>query len=84
MDKKKIAILLLLIFSITTSAYAVGLVDTLTCKKVFLHLIKRVVLVKYLTGEVKYTLTTKKTWVLLTGPVKAQYQSIYNAQVTRR
>ncbi|HTZ10950.1 MAG TPA: hypothetical protein VMD04_01025 [Candidatus Margulisiibacteriota bacterium] len=81
---KKVSILLLLVLFITTSAYAVSIFDTILCEKVVLHLINRVVLVNRITGEVKYTLTQKGTWVLLTGPVKAQYQSMYNAQVKAR
>ena len=81
MNKKKIAIALLLILLITTSSYAVNVVDTIMCKKVVLHLINRTVLVNRITGEVKYTLTQKGTWVLLKGPLKNQYQSMYKAQI---
>jgi hypothetical protein len=80
---KKMAIVLLLVLFITTSAYAVSLIDTILCKKVVLHLINRVVLVNRITGEVKYTLTQKGTWVLLKGPVQHQYQSMYNVQKQR-
>jgi hypothetical protein len=76
-------IVLTLILVITTSAYAVGLIDTLTCKKVYLRLVKSLILVKYITGEVKYTQAKDGTWIHLAGPVKAQYQSMYDAQLKR-
>jgi hypothetical protein len=80
---KKIAIVLLIVLLISTSAYAVSLGDTIICKKVVLHLVNRTVLVNRITGEVKYILTTTGVWLLLQGPLKNQYQSMYNAQITR-
>jgi hypothetical protein len=79
--KKKIVIVLLLILFITTSCYAVSVIDTLTCRKVFLQLVKRMILVTYITGEVKYLQSNDGKWVLLKGPLKNQYQNIYNAQI---
>jgi hypothetical protein len=83
-NMKKIVIALMLVLLITTSSYAVNVFDTIMCKKVVLHLINRIVLVNRITGEVKYTLTQKGTWVLLRGPVKYQYQSMYNTQIAPR
>ncbi len=80
---KKVAIVFLIILLISTSAYAVSLTDTIICKKVVLHLVNRTVLVNRITGEVKYILTTTGTWLLLQGPLKNQYQSMYNAQTAR-
>lgn len=73
-------IVLLVIVIIVTPAYAVNVVDTLLCKKVFLRAVERTVLVNRLSGEVKYLLR-KGQWVLLTGEQKHEYQSMYNAQV---
>lgn len=77
---KKTVIALLLILTITTSAYAVNVIDAMVCKKVFLRANHKVVLVNRLTGEVKYKLLGKGKWVVLRGIEKNQYQSMYNAQ----
>jgi hypothetical protein len=81
---KKFTIALVLILLITTTSYAVSVVDTIMCKKVVLHLVNTAILVNRITGEVKYILTKKGTWVLLIGPLKNQYQSMYNAQTASK
>jgi len=81
---KKICILLLLVFLVTTSCYAVSLADTIFCKKVYLKLVKRMVLVHRISEEVKYILTNEGKWVILKGPLRHQYQSIYEAQLRRQ
>jgi hypothetical protein len=78
---KRIAITLLLVVMITTSAYAVNVVDTLLCKKVFLNYNHTYILVNRLTGEVKYLLMGNGQWMSLMGVLKNQYQAMYNAQV---
>jgi hypothetical protein len=78
---KKILIALLLIFTITTSCYALNIVDAMTCKKVFLRANHTIVLVNRLTGQVRYKLLKQGKWMLLEGVEKNLYQSMYNAQV---
>jgi hypothetical protein len=79
---KKIAIALLLVVMITTSAYAVNVVDTILCKKVFLNYNHTYILVNRVTGEVKYLLMGNGQWVPLMGVLKNQYQAMYNAQAS--
>lgn len=81
---KKFIIALLLFSIISTPCYAVSIVDMVLCKKVFLRAINTTVLVNRVTGEVKYELLRNEEWHLLTGPMKDQFQAIYNAQVSRK
>jgi hypothetical protein len=82
--KKIIIITILFILLISVSCYAVTLTETILCKKVFLNLVKRVVLVHRITGKVEYILTQDGKWAPLEGPIQSQYQSMYNAQITPR
>jgi len=77
---KKILIALLLVFIISTSCYAVNIIDTVVCKKVVLCANHVTVLVNRITGEVKYVHSTTVGWVFLTGVQKTQFQSMYDAQ----
>jgi len=74
--------MILLLF--TTSCYAVSIIDKIMYKQFFLNLIKRIVLVHRITGEVKYILTDQGDWVLLLGAQKNQYQSMYNFQTNSK
>ena len=77
---KKIVMTLLLILMIATSCYAENFLEY---KRVILCVIHRTVLVNRITGEVKYMrLVPTRKWALLTGLLKTQYQSMYNAQVS--
>ena len=79
---RKIAMALVLLLSVTTSVFAQGFVDTMTCKKVVLHAANnRTVLVKRITGEVKYALKYNGQWVEVKGRQKEKYQAMYNAQI---
>jgi len=77
---KKLLICFFLVLFITNSIYAISLIDTLTCKKVHLKLVNRIILVNRFTGEVKYILSTTGKWVLLVGALKNQYQAMYDVQ----
>ena len=81
---KKLLLILLIISIIATPVYAVNVVDTVLCKKVFLHYNRTYILVNRVTGEVKYLLRGNGQWEPLTGVLKNQYQVIYNAQVTNQ
>jgi hypothetical protein len=81
---KNLVLILLIISVIATPVYAVNVVDTVLCKKVFLFYNRTYILVNRVTGEVKYRWTGKGQWVPLTGVVKNQYQAIYNAQVAAK
>jgi hypothetical protein len=78
---KKIVVALLLISLITTSAYAVNVIDRILYKKVFLVANKMYVLVTRIAGEVKYIRLNNGQWALLTGVWKNQIQAMYNAQI---
>ncbi|MEI8011043.1 MAG: hypothetical protein WCI27_00990 [Candidatus Omnitrophota bacterium] len=72
----------LLVGALTTSSFALGVVDSMSCKRVQLHEANdRTVLVKRITGEVKYALQYNGNWVPVSGDQKERYQSMYNAQV---
>ena len=81
---KKIIIILMILLLFTTSCYAVSIIDKIMYKQFFLNLIKRIVLVHRITGEVKYILTDQGDWVLLLGAQKNQYQSMYNFQTNSK
>ena len=71
---------LVLILAISTSCYAVNIFDRVLYKKVILCANHMYVLVNRITGEVKYILQNGR-WVLLTGVLKNQCQSMYQAQI---
>lgn len=77
---KKLAVALLLTLAIITPSYALNIVDTMLCKRVVLCANHMTVLVNRVTGEVKYTLQHNGKWLLLSGVMKHQYQSMYDAQ----
>ncbi len=81
---KKSAIALMLILTLTTPSYAVNVIDTMVCKKVFLFANSRTVLVNRLTGEVKYILDLYGQWVLLKGKQKKICQAMYDAQTNHK
>ena len=73
---------LILLFAVTTPAFALGPVDAMICKRVVLHAAhNRTVLVERVTGEVKYALQHDGKWMPLQGEQKKRYQSMYDAQV---
>ncbi len=80
---KKIARILTHFMLVAAPVYAVSIVDTLLCKKVYLRYNKSRVLVDRVTGEVKYIMMNGR-YVPLAGYAKAQCQSIYNAQTGAR
>ena len=79
---KKIAVILVLILTITTSAYALNPIDAILCKKVVLRVTGSTILVNRFTEEVKYILLQNGQWQLLTGVLKNQCQVIYNVQAS--
>jgi hypothetical protein len=82
---KKMALVFLLVFTMAGPSFALNAFDSMMGQRVFLNAIRRTVLVSRITGEVKYFLSTdKKTWILLTGPTKNQFQGYYDAQVALR
>lgn len=81
---KKLAIILILIFSLVKPAYAVNVVDTMVCKKVVLRANGRTVLVNRLSGEVKYMKQRTRKWVELRGASKKAMQRMYDVQVATK
>ncbi|MFA5362359.1 MAG: hypothetical protein WC335_03810 [Candidatus Omnitrophota bacterium] len=79
--KKAVVILVLFLFMFA-NAYAVNVVDTMTCKKVVLLVNQRAILVQRLTGYVKYLLRSNGEWKLLRGRGQKVYQRLYNAQAS--
>ena len=77
---KKILIALLLVFILSTSCYALNIIDTVVCKRVVLCANHVTVLVNRVTGEVKYMHSGTGEWLLFTGVQKTQFQSMYDAQ----
>ena len=79
---RKGVLTLILVLSITTSSFALGVVDAMTCKRVVLHEANdRTVLVDRITGQVKYALQYNGQWAPVQGDRQKKYQSMYNAQV---
>ncbi len=79
---KKYIFVIMLIVAFITPAFALSVVDAMTCKKVVLREANnRTVLVTRVTGEVKYALQYNGKWALVQGDQKKKYQSIYNAQI---
>lgn len=78
---RKIAVVLLLILTITVSAYAVNIFDRPLYKKVVLTCINRYALVTRLTGQVSYIMGANGKWVPVSKSLRNQYQSMYNAQI---
>lgn len=79
---KKFILVLALLLAAAPSAFALGVVDAMTCKRVVLSAANdRTVLVDRMTGEVKYALRYDGTWEPLQGQRKGKYQAIYNDQV---
>ena len=82
---KKIVIALLLVFMVTSSSYAVNILDRALYKKVLLCAIHRYVLVHRLTGQVSYILHINgNEWILVTGTLQRQYQSMYKVQLKKK
>ena len=81
---RKIIVLLLLLSLVTTSAFAVSILDRALYMKVFLVCIHRYVLVHRITGKVEYIMSTDRKWVLVSPALKERYQSMYNAQTAPR
>ena len=79
---KKAIITLLLILAIAAPCYALDVFDMVLYRRVVLCANHMTVLVTHITGEVKYILQNNGKWVVLTGTLKAQCQSMYDAQTT--
>jgi hypothetical protein len=81
---KKSAIVLVLLLAMAANAYAVNVVDAMTCKKVVLRVTQRTILVQRLTGKVRYLLISNGEWMPLRGREKKAYQMLYDAQSSAR
>lgn len=77
---RKFFIMITLVLTLTTSSYAVSVVDTMLCKKVKLRHVNKELLVNRVSGEVKYISKTSGGWLLLKGSLKKRYQALYDAQ----
>jgi hypothetical protein len=77
---KKYILALMLLFTVTTPVFALGIVDAMTCRKVVLQHADRTVLVKRMTGEVKYLLLPDGHWSVVKGSQKRKYQAMYDAE----
>ena len=78
---RKIVMAILLVATITSSAYAVNIFDRVFYRAVFLEYIHQYILVHRLTDTVEYTLGQDRKWVALSEALKTRYQSMYEAQV---
>ncbi|KPK98662.1 MAG: hypothetical protein AMJ95_03335 [Omnitrophica WOR_2 bacterium SM23_72] len=81
---KKIVIALLLVALMTTSAYALNIIDWILYKKVLLDANKMYILANRITGEVKFILLHNGQWVPLEGVWKNQIQAMYDFQRTSK
>jgi hypothetical protein len=81
---KKIVIALLLVALMTTSAYALNILDWVLYKKVLLDANKMYILANRITGEAKYILLHNGRWALLAGVLKNQIQAMYDVQRTSK
>jgi hypothetical protein len=78
---KKTVVILILSLAVAVNACALNPVDAMTCKKVFLRVNQRTILVQRLTGKVRYLLLSDGQWKPLKGQDKRVYQMLYDAQV---
>jgi hypothetical protein len=78
---KKILFTVFLLLAVVSTASALGVVETMRCKKVVLReALNATVLVDRFTGEVKYALRHNGEWEPVQGMRKDKLQAIYNTQ----
>ncbi|MDD5560910.1 MAG: hypothetical protein PHT50_02110 [Candidatus Omnitrophica bacterium] len=81
---KKLALFLVLIFTLTKPSYAVNIIDQLINKEVVLVANRMTVLVNRITGEVKYIKLNNGRWMPLKGGLKNKCQLMYDNQSSSR
>jgi len=79
---KKLAIVLVLILTISSPVYAINIIDQLIYKEVVLTANHMTVSVNRLTGEVKYIRLNNGRWMPLKGGLKSKCQAMYDGQVS--